>query len=120
MLDIKFLRENPNKIKEASQNKGVNIDIAKISKLDEEVRKLNVEVQELQAKRNAAAREKNVEEGKKIKEELKEKEQRLKDLSDKLKEELYKIPNLPADDVKVGKDESENEVVKKHGEPTKF
>lgn len=120
MIDIKLLRENPEKVTEDAKNKGFKIDVSSIVKVDEEVRKLSTEVQKLHQERNQAAKEKNMEEGKKLKEELKSKEARLKELSDKLEEELYKIPNLPAADVKIGKNESENEVIKKYKEPSKL
>ncbi|MBI4153466.1 serine--tRNA ligase, partial [Candidatus Woesebacteria bacterium] len=59
-------------------------------------------------------------EGKKIKEELKGKEPELAKVENQYKEFLLQIPNLPADDVKEGKDENENEVVRSWGEPKKF
>src|SRR5438552_10235571 len=107
MIDLKLLRENPDKVTKGAKDKGVDVDIKVVVKLEEQTRRLNSDVQELQAKKNSAAKEQNKEEGKRIKEELKGKEQKLQELSEKLKEELYKIPNLPADDVSVGKDESE-------------
>src|SRR3989344_4123480 len=120
MLDIKFIRENSKVVEKASKDKGITVDIKSVLELDEKYKKLLTNVQELQSKKNRTAKEKNVEEGKKIKEELRKKEIELRNLESKLNEVLYQIPNIGAKDVKVGKSEQENEVIKKYGDPTKF
>lgn len=120
MLDIKFIRENPGKVKEGAKNKGINVNVDEILQIDKEVSVLLTARQKLQEERNIAAKEKDIEKGKKIKIELEELEDEFAPLSAKLEELLLQIPNLPKDDVKVGKDESENEVIKKVGKPTKF
>ena len=120
MLDIKFIRENSEIVEKASRDKGVTIDIKNLLKLDEGRRKFQTEVQDLQSKKNAIAKEKNVEEGKKIKEQLKSKEEALRKLDTQVSELLMQIPNVAAFDVKIGKNEQENEILRKHGEPTKF
>jgi seryl-tRNA synthetase len=120
MLDIKFIRENPEKIKEGAKNKGVNVDVDEILQLDKEVSVLLTARQKLQEERNRAAKEKDIEKGKKIKTELEELEDEFGPLSTKLEELLLQIPNLPKDDVKVGKDESENEIIKTVGKVPEF
>src|SRR3990167_2715969 len=120
MLDIKFIRENSKVVEKASKDKWITVDIKSVLELDEKYKKLLTNVQELQSKKNRTAKEKNVEEGKKIKEELRKKEIELRNLESKLNEVLYQIPNIGAKDVKVGKIEQENEVIKKYGDPTKF
>ncbi len=127
MIDIKYLRENAKKVQEASKNKGVEIDLAHILEIDSKKRKLDQEVQVLREKRNAHSSTikgkptpEQIETGKKIKEELEGKEAALSALSQELKELLLKIPNPSKPDVKVGKNDTENDVVKKVGEPTKF
>ncbi len=120
MLDIKFIRENSKVVEKASKDKGITVDIKSVLELDEKYKKLLTNVQELQSKKNRTAKEKNVEEGKKIKEELRKKEIELRNLESKLNEVLYQIPNIGAKDVKVGKSEQENEIIKKYGDPTKF
>ncbi|MBI4037658.1 serine--tRNA ligase [Candidatus Curtissbacteria bacterium] len=120
MLDIKFVRENAKLVEEKSRQKGYQVDIEKLLKVDESRRKLIEEVDNLRSKRKVAAKKRDEEAGKKLKAELKEKEDGLK----KSNEEFYKlvrlVPNLPKDDVKIGKDETENEVIKKVGDIPKF
>ena len=70
MLDIKFIRENSKFIEESAKNKGVEINISELLKIDSEKKEVGVKVQKLREERNAAAKERNVEKGKKLKEEL--------------------------------------------------
>lgn len=120
MLDIKFIRENPEKVQQAAKNKGIDVDVNHVLEIDSKHRELSLLVQKLREERNKLAKERNIEEGKKLKDQLEKSEHALSAVGEELKDWLYKIPNLPKDDVRVGKDESENEVVKKQGEPTKF
>jgi len=120
MIDIKLLRENPKLIKEASKNKGAEIDVDEILKIDEERRRMGLEVQKLQEERNKFAKEKNIEKGKEIKEKLEGKEKNLNELSEKLKQLLLQIPNPAKPDVKAGKNDTENDVLRTVGTPKKF
>lgn len=88
--------------------------------LDTTYREIATEVQQLQSERNRYAKERNIEKGKELKEFLEKKEHEASALKEELKIELYKIPNLAHDDVKVGKDDSENDVIRKYNEPTTF
>ncbi len=131
MLDIKFIRENRDKVKKGVADKNFDASsVDKVLELDEKRRSLIGEVQLLQAKRNEVAEKMKsageadrgslIEEGKNIKEELKIKEPELQVMETEFTELLKKLPNPAADDVKVGKDESENEAIRKWGEPVKF
>jgi len=121
MLNIQLIRDDPEKVKKGVAAKQLDPKLVdKVRNLDEERRELLGEVENLRAERNIAAKGKNVEEGKKIKKELQKKEPQLKKVEKQYKEALYKVPNLAADDVPVGKDESDNKVLKKVGEPKKF
>lgn len=120
MLDIKIIRENPEKIKKASADKGINIDVDEILEVDKKLQILRLAQQKLQEERNRAAKEKNIEKGKQIKEDLEKLEEELNPLAGKLKELLLSIPNPVKEDVKIGKDENENEVIKTVGTPVKF
>ncbi|MBU3978611.1 serine--tRNA ligase [Patescibacteria group bacterium] len=120
MLDIKYIREHPQEVQKSAADKGVSIDIKNIIKLDKNYRELQLEVQKLREDRNKAAKERNIEKGKAIKAELEGKEAALLHIESKLKIELLKLPNPAKQDVKVGKNESENEVIRKYKEPTKF
>jgi len=121
MLDIQFIRENTDKVKKATVAKQLEPSLVdRLLELDEKRRKLLGEIEAIRAKRNKFASQKNIEEGKKIKEELKTLEPELQKVEDEYRQALLLIPNPPADDVKEGKDESENEVIRKWGEPKKF
>jgi seryl-tRNA synthetase len=122
MLDIQFIRENTEKVKKGVAAKQLSPSIIdKVLELDEKRRKLIVEIEELRSKRNKIAAEgKASEEGKKVKEELKDKEPELVKVEGDYKKALFEIPNLPADDVKEGKSEADNEILRKEGEIRKF
>lgn len=121
MLDIQFIRENPEKVKKGVASKGYDASLVdKVLKLDEHRRKLIVEIENLRAERNKAASEKNIEDGKRIKQELFKKEPTLEEAEKEFKEILFAIPNLPAEDVPEGKNEKDNKEIKKNGEPKKF
>jgi len=120
MIDAKLLREHPNIIKKAAADKGVVVDVDHILNIDTQYRELSQKVQQLRTERNQVAKEKNIEKGKELKEKLDKEEHALVALEQELQDVLYKIPNLAKDDVKVGKDDSENEVVRTYGEPKKF
>lgn len=126
MLDIKFIREHPKKVQDAAKAKGVIINVDDLLKVDEQFQKLQREVQVIREEKNATAKIKGkptpeqIEKGKKIKEALDKKEEELQEVETRLNEFLISIPNPAKPDVKVGKDDSENEVIKKHGKPTEF
>lgn len=122
MLDINFIRENPEKIKEGVRKKQHNPSLVdKVLELDIKRRDLIQKVEDLRAKRNQLAKEgKPSEEGKRIKEELKNLEPELGQVTTEYEQVLTEIPNLPLDDVPEGKNETENQVIRKWGEPTKF
>ena len=127
MIDIKFIRENPEKVQEAAQSKRITIDIHAILAVDTSYRQIQTELQKQQEKANTFSKnitgkptDEQLKEGRAIKEELQYKEEQLKKVKTELDALLLQIPNLPKDDVKVGKDESENEVIRKYKEPTKF
>lgn len=120
MLDTKFIREHPEVVKKAAQDKAYDVDINHLLEVDRKYRELQLLVQKLREQRNQLAKEKNIEEGKKLKGKLDKEEYTLRAVEGELQELLLKVPNLPKDDVKVGKDESENEVVREHGKPKKF
>src|SRR3989338_3925211 len=131
MLDIKFIRENPDREKEGVKNKGVKADIDRLLELDEERRKLLQKVERFRAEQNKATeeiarevdenkRKKKVEEMKRLKANLKGSEEELGRVSSELEKLLISVPNLPLDGVPIGKDESENKVLREEGKKPKF
>ncbi len=69
MLDIKFIRENSEKVKEACKNKGFNVDIDKLLELDKKRRSNIINIETLQAGQNKLGKE-DIEEARKIKAEI--------------------------------------------------
>lgn len=128
MLDIRFIREHPEKVQQNAANKGYDVDIAKLLELDEQRRSLQQAVDELREKRNAnASRMKGgrpsselIDEGKRIKVELSEREGYLGGVESEFTELLKKVPNMALDDVPVGASEDENVEVKVVGEIPRF
>lgn len=120
MLDLKFLRENPEIVQKAAHDKGFDIDIHHISEIDKKYRELQLSVQKLRGERNRLAREKDIEKGRELKNRLEKDEHALSAVEEELQKWLLQIPNIPKDDVKVGKDELENEVIKTVGSPKEF
>ena len=127
MIDIKLLRENPKKIEEAAKSKRITIDVQSILDLDKKRSELQRTVQKLQEERNALAKsftgkptEEQIAKGKELRTQSEQHGSDLEKLEQELHAKLAQIPNLPKSDVKVGKDESENDVIKKFKEPTKF
>jgi len=121
MLDIKFIRENVDLVKEVTKNKQLDpsiVDQALI--LDEKKRGLIQEVELLNALKNKCAREKDIEKGKETKLKLQELEPKLKEVLKEFQTAVYKIPNLVSNDTIVGKDETENSVIRNWGTPRKF
>lgn len=120
MIDLKLIRENPEKVKQGAVSKNIDIDIDKLLQIDEQVRTLGIEVQNLRAERNNAAKERNIDRGREIKAKLDELEPQLSDLENQLNDLLLQIPAIPKDDVKIGKNDTENDVIKTVGEIPQF
>ena len=127
MLDIKIIRENPEKIQKAAADKKVTVDVNHILEIDQKQRELALAVQKLREERNALTSEikgkpsdEQMKKGQELKIQLEQKEHALKAVEEELQTWLYKIPNPAKDDVKVGKDESDNEIIRTYKEPTKL
>ncbi len=134
MLDIKVIRENPERVKQAMHTRNMDLD-AKIDELlaiDVERRQLTVQVDALKQKQNEASKQIPVlkKEGKdtsaifakmaEIKTEVKDLDKKQSDLEAKQKSILLEIPNIPDASVPIGKDDTENVEVRRWGEPTQF
>lgn len=128
MLDIQFIRDNPDTVAEKSKQKGYEVDVKQLLELDVERRTRLTQIDELRARRNAQAAElkkgkptpEQIAMGKQYKEEIALLEQDLKLIDEKYVVLLKAVPNMPDADVPVGASEDENVVSKKVGEPTQF
>lgn len=131
MIDIDLLRKNPDIFKVGSKNKNAKMDIDAVLELDKKWRGALRELEELRARQNnigdSVASEKDSEKKKEAIASLKEIKDKIKMLEteeESLKNELDKvirqIPNPPLENVIVGKDDSENKVLREVGEKPKF
>lgn len=119
MLDIRFIRDNLQKVKAATKAKGFDETIVDVLiKIDEKRRKAIKEVEDLRAKRHKFTKD-DISEARKIKTEHKDQERKLKEIEKEFSSLMMKIPNPSADDVKIGTAE-DNEVIKTVGKPGKF
>jgi len=107
-------------VQDAAKNKNREVDVDSILQLDDKRRTLIQSIQKLREERNATASEKNIERGKKIKEELKTLEAQESEIGKKLESLLAVIPNVPLDEVPVGKDSSFNKEIKTWGTKPSF
>ena len=134
MLDIKLIRENPDKVKAAmkTRNKDMDAVVDEILAIDKQVRELTQKADALKAEQNAAS--KKIPQIKKeggdiseimtrmnaIKEEVKALDADKAELAAKQKTMMYEFPNVPSDTTPVGKDDSENVEIRRWGEPRNF
>lgn len=128
MLDIQFIRENPDLVAKKALQKGYKIDVKKLLSVDADYRSLKQQVDELRAKRNehtatikgAKPTAAQIKTGKAIKEKLAALEDKLA-VSEAALFKLHKaVPNMPLDEVPVGAGEDQNAVIKTVGEKLKF
>ena len=128
MIDINLLRQDPTSIKTALSNRQKDSSVVeKILDIDKNFRELLSKVEKLRADQNSITRQfkgkptdDQLKEATSIKEKLKALETELKEVETKQNLLLEEIPNIPASDVPIGKDESENVVYKTVGEIPKF
>ncbi len=119
MLDIKFIRENPEKVKETCKVKQVVCDIDRILQLDQERKKLLQDIEGLKAKQNKLGKD-TITEAQALKQQIKAQEPALKSVEEQLSRLLLEVPNVPLSDVPVGKDDKENRVIKTWGKIPAF
>ena len=132
MLDIKFIRENPERVKQGIEAKGEMGDVDHLLQLDEERRRIIFEVEEKKKQRNENSHLVSVykKEGKdasaviaktkEISEQIKKMDHRLAGLEKEIHEALSRIPNMPHSSTPIGKDAADNVQVKSVGEPPEF
>ncbi|MGC9007347.1 MAG: serine--tRNA ligase [Sulfurihydrogenibium sp.] len=134
MLDIRLIREKPDFVKERLSTRDPSYAemVDKVLEIDEERRKILKEIEDLRAERNEKSKlfpiyKKEGKDVSQIQERVRQIGDRIKQLEDVLsqKEEEFNnlmlhIPNLPALDVPIGKDENDNVEVRRWGEPRKF
>lgn len=132
MLDIKLIRSNPEKVKEALKKRREEINIEEILTLDQKRRELLLEAGTLKEKRNTVSEEigklkrekKDAQEKilamKEVSIKIKELDTQVKEVEEEISKILLEIPNIPHESVPVGKDEKDNIEIRRWGELPKF
>lgn len=136
MLDIKFIRSNPEKIKKSIQNrfKKIDVDVDALIAADDERRDLISVTDGYKAEQNADSKKipqlkkenKNIEAAqlldrmKDLSEKVKENDTKIKTLEEKIRNMLLAIPNVPDETVPIGKDSDDNVEVRRFSEPRNF
>ncbi len=132
MLDLKFVRENLEMVREAAARKGEEADINRFTAVDEQRRRLLSEVERLKNRRNVvseqvAAMKKSgedatavIEEMRAVSARIKEMDSEIRGIEEELQNILLTLPNIPLPGVPVGQNEADNVPVRFFGEPPRF
>ena len=130
MLELKFIRENPDVVKEAIRKRNLKLDLTNLIALDTRRRRALSELEELRAKKNIANEEisrllkekkgpgEKIASMKEIAEQIDKLGEELKNLEPVINRILFSIPNIPHASIPVG-DASSNKIVRSWGEPKK-
>jgi seryl-tRNA synthetase len=132
MLDVKFVRENIELVRQMLKNRWSDLNLTPLLELDETRRRVLVEVEEKKHRRNVASEEISklkkegkdasslVGEMKELSQEIKVLDQQLAEIENKFREFLLIIPNVPDSTVPVGKDEKDNREIRTWGKKPVF
>ncbi len=130
MLDIAFIRSNPDLIKEGIRKKRMKMDIDELLAVDEELRRLKSEVENLRADRNRLSKEmpklkgeekdRAVADVRAIKDGLGAREGLLREREQQFEDLMLMVPNPPLPEVPEGESDDDNVLVRTFGEPTRF
>jgi len=125
MLDLKFIRDNTDQVREALSKRQDTAPVDEILELDAERRQKILELEDLRHERKEAARERkkdkeSTEEGRDLRVMIRGLEDEVRALENRLEELLLQVPNVAHPSVPIGKDESNNVEVRSWGEPKQF
>ncbi len=125
MLDLKFIRENTDTVRQVLENRQDSAPLDEILQLDSERRQKLLKLENLRHTRKETARERKVdkgvvEEARDLRVTIRELEEEVRQLDDQLGELLLQVPNVLQPTVPVGTGEEDNVVVRTWGEPEDF
>lgn len=130
MLDLKFIRENPEQVREAIKLKLVDLDLDNLLALDKQVRETITRLDKLREERNenakltgkasAADRPTYIDRGRALNDEIKTLEPQLRQLEEQLQDLLWLVPNIPSPDWPIGESDADNVEIKRWGEIPQF
>lgn len=117
MLDTKFIRENREIVELAMRNKNVtDVNLDELLSLADQKKSLGQKLDQMNAQRNEASKTQNIELGKKLKEDSVAVEAEFAEVEKKFIALMIKIPNIPSADTPIGKDDTENKILRQWGE----
>src|SRR6266699_2010737 len=132
MLDLAFIRNNPDIVKEAARVKNNTLDIDHLLEVERQVLALQRQVEEIRAEQNQISkriqqagkdkelRDTLIAQGKQLADQIKALEPRLRELEDERQQLLYYVPNIPDPSAPIGKDENDNVPFRYWGEKPAF
>lgn len=130
MLDIKYIRENADIVKNAAKNKLINVDIDRLLKVDEQLRVLNQDADTLKEERNKLSssipslqdeeKKKAIEYVKTLKEKISSLEEKILPLKQEFTDLMYQVPGVPFEEVPIGKTDEDNVEIKRVGQIPTF
>lgn len=132
MLDIKILRQDPDKIREALKNRCNDLDISPAIEFDKQRRELLTDVEQKKSKQNEITKkvpamkkagentDELFKEMKELSSEIKADDEKVREIDEKLREFMLRIPNIPNPSCPIGKDDTENKEIRKWGTPRTF
>src|SRR5437764_8582881 len=125
MLDLAYLRENIEPVRQRLAHRGFSLDVETFQRLDGERKTLILELEKLQQFRNSASKERVDSEEKRnelkaVSQQIKEKTETRRVIEEQLSQFVATIPNLPDPVVPIGAGEEQNVEVRRVGEPPRF
>lgn len=120
MLDIKFIRENKKEVEQTIKKRRLDVDINHLIEIDDKRLELIKTVESLRRQRKEVANKKDVEAGRKIKNRLAKNEAALRAVEAEFQDYLEQVPNLLSKTVPEGKNEEDNQEIKKWGQKPKL
>lgn len=123
MLDIQFIRENPDTVKDAARKKHIDVSIDRLLELDKKRRQLQTEVDDMRGQRNQLSStrggkpsQEQIEQVKQLKEQLSSKESELEEVESEYGQLMLHVPNPPDESVPEGEDDEDNQAIKHNGD----
>jgi seryl-tRNA synthetase len=121
MLDLRLIRENPDVVRKALEDRHDEAPLDDIISLDAERRRRMVQLEELRRQRKEVARDRQAaEKGRAIREHIRELEEAVRRLEEELQSLLLQVPNVPHPSVPIGRGEEDDVIVREWGEPRRF
>ncbi len=122
MLELKFIRDNPDLVRQAMANRQTSAPVDQILQLDTDRRQKLLNLENLRHQRKESSRERTTgaEAGRDLRATIRDLEEQVKSIDTQLQDLLLHMPNIPHPSVPVGKDEKDNKVLRSWGEPKSF